>query len=710
MNTKLYRILLTLILGFGWLFTGSSHASEDPLVVAYKELNQLNADIENLSDKKSTQDLIDIAEQKYEDAIDAKDDLYNAEDTYENKSNLYNSAVQAESVALSEKQAAQTTVDNQTPIVATALTNKNNAKNQLDVAQINLNTANTNLQTASSALNNSAFQGVYFRIYPLSRMGNYAYLAEGSGLMCHGGLSTFDTWAGSGAICGLSQNIIGIFEATVTVPADIDAVKFAGYTDDGFRLYVDGVLATQQWEEQGVEWSPQTQWFDTSVDKTLQLQAWWYNGGGPGSIHVGVGTSQWWGGIPSNWLSYGSGPTQEQINAYNAAVTAQAAAQTNYNNKLAVYNDKSTIYTVENNKLNTYNQTLNTKITAHSNAQTNTSNALSDKNNAFQDKEDAQDSYDQAILILQESIVDAREEYNEQWEFEEKQRIAAAIAQALANQPQPEPTPEPSPEPSDEPTPTPEPSPEPTPEPSPEQTKPVDPTPSPEPETTDEATPEPSPEPSQTPEPSPEPSPQPTDANPEPTPEPEPTPAEPSEEPSPDNTNIEELIPENGQGTSEDLSRMIANLTSKDNVVVKLSPEQMAAVGQTLSALSTAAKVEVAASFGVKTDDVAILAEAAQDNPAVAAAIVSFEAKAAENAEAPMPYTIADAITEAAAELFLEDPLAVFSGVDLEELSDPSQWGKDMTDDQREKAQEVIIPVILVSNIVASVASVIRRI
>jgi hypothetical protein len=74
-----------------------------------------------------------------------------------------------------------------------------------------------------------------------------------------------------------------------------------------------------------------------------------------------------------------------------------------------------------------------------------------------------------------------------------------------------------------------------------------------------------------------------------------------------------------------------------------------------------------------------------------------------------MPYTIADAITEAAAELFLEDPLAVFNNIDLEELSDPTQWGKDMTDDQREKAQEVIIPVILVSNIVASVTSALTR-
>ena len=131
----------------------------------------------------------------------------------------------------------------------------------------------------------------------------------------------------------------------------------------------------------------------------------------------------------------------------------------------------------------------------------------------------------------------------------------------------------------------------------------------------------------------------------------------------------------------------------------------MAAVSQTLSSLSVSAKVEVAQSLGIKTDDIAVLAEAAKDNPAVAAAIVSFNEKAEANASAPMPYTIADAITEAAAELFLQDPLAVFATVDLEALSDPSEWGKDMTDDQREKAQEVIVPVILVSNIVASVAS-----
>jgi len=128
-----------------------------------------------------------------------------------------------------------------------------------------------------------------------------------------------------------------------------------------------------------------------------------------------------------------------------------------------------------------------------------------------------------------------------------------------------------------------------------------------------------------------------------------------------------------------------------------------------LMALAPEAKQELAKDLGVKTEEIAVLAEAAKDNPAVAAAIVTFNEKAKENADAPMPYTIADAITEAAAELFLDNPLAVFEGINLEELSDPTQWGKDMTDDQREKAQEVVIPVILVSNIVASVGSALTR-
>ena len=69
-----------------------------------------------------------------------------------------------------------------------------------------------------------------------------------------------------------------------------------------------------------------------------------------------------------------------------------------------------------------------------------------------------------------------------------------------------------------------------------------------------------------------------------------------------------------------------------------------------------------------------------------------------------MPYTLADAVTEVQTEAFLSDPLGAVFNVDVTELlSNFSELGMDMTDDQREKAQEVIIPVVLVSNIVSAV-------
>jgi hypothetical protein len=98
----------------------------------------------------------------------------------------------------------------------------------------------------------------------------------------------------------------------------------------------------------------------------------------------------------------------------------------------------------------------------------------------------------------------------------------------------------------------------------------------------------------------------------------------------------------------------------------------------------------------------------AQSNTAVAKALESFTEKAKQNADAPMPYTLADAVTEAQTEQFLADPIGALTNIDLSKVLDPSEWGKDMTDDQREKAQEVIVPVIIASNIVA--AAMTRRI
>jgi outer membrane biosynthesis protein TonB len=580
-------------------------------------------------------------------------------------------------------------VDGQTATVALALEHKDNALEERNDAQDALSIANINVQTTQSNMQSAGGTGLAYTVYTLVRQGNVA--TPGS-VICSG------TWNSSSMqlpVCGNRyENLIVKFTGQITVPSWFTQTYFAGYTDDGFRMYVDGQLAVDNWVEQGTTWSDYSPVYDVSEDKTLDVEIWWYNGGGPGSYLLGWAIPGGWTGAgcdyagnPRVWgqnfscnlntFSSGSGPTQEQTDAYNDAVAAQAIAQTNYNNKLAVYNDKLSVYNSENTTLSSMNQVLQTKTQEHLDAIADTEDALDLKNSRI-------NTYDQSIIDLNSAIEDAWNYYFEQSERELNAAIAQAAANAAANQPSPEPSPEPTPDPTDEPTP------DPTDEPTP------DPTDEPTPDPTDEPTPDPTDEP--TPDPTDEPTPDPTD---EPTPDPT------------DNVEIEDevlaaLVPEKGSGTEEDLSNVIANLTSKDNKLVVLSAEQVAAVSQTLKALTQEAKIEVAENLGIKASDVAQIAEAMQSNPELAQAFVEFESRAESAGDANMPYTLADATTEVQTEAFLADPIGALTDIDFEKIFSPSEWGKDMTDDQREKAQEVVIPVIIVSNIIA--AAMTRRI
>jgi tetratricopeptide (TPR) repeat protein len=517
-------------------------------------------------------------------------------------------------------------------------------------------------------------------------------------------------------VCGNRyENIVVKFTGRITVPDHWTSTYFAGYTDDGFKMYIDGQLAISNWVEQGVRWSEYSPVYDVATDKTFDVEIWWYNGGGPGSYHLGWAIPGGWTGAGCDYtggwgvgfscnlgtFSSGSGPTQEQLNAYDQALATKNAAQQDYNNALSEYNDKLNVYNQAVSELNSLNQTLTNKESEYDNAVNDTADALSEKNNAIND-------FNNAINDLNSSIDDAWRYYDEQMQREIQRAIAQAAA-AAANQPKPEPTPEPKPtvepekpKPSPPPTDKPEPKPE---EPKPEPPKPVDPKPEPPKE---EPKPEPTKpeEPKPTPAPSPEPKPEPTPEPPvEPSPEPKPLPRpdfKPAENIDPviKDAKLAALIPEKGSGTAEDLSGVIANLTSKDNKLVKLSPEQTAAVSQTLKSLTQESKQELASDLGISAVEVAKVAEAMKSDPAVASAFVEFSERAGDAGEAPMPFTLADAVTEVQTEAFLEDPLGAVFEVDVAELlSNFSELGMDMTDDQREKAQEVIIPVIIVSQI-----------
>jgi hypothetical protein len=719
---KLLRIFTVSTLAFAWLLIAPTEAhSDDPISIGAQRLEVLNEQVSDLSDSSDLVSLIDIAQDKYDEAVIARDNKINADQDYDQAVEIEANKLSLLNTAKDELDSAKSAVDDQTPIVSTALTNKNNAKALLDVATINLSTANTNVQTTQAALQSANSQGLQFTAYNLLRNGSVAI--PGS-VICTG---TWNSNSMNLPVCGRYENIIVKFTGVITVPSWFTSTYFAGSTDDGFRMYVNGDLAVDNWVEQGVTWSDYSPVYDVSQDKTLDVEIWWYNGGGPGSYHIGWAIPGGWTGAgcdyagnPRVWgqnfscnlntFSSGSGPTQAQTDAYNDAVAAKTVAQTDYNNKLTTYNDKSLIHSQESTKLQTMQSTLNTKQTNKNNAQTAYEDAQEDTENKLNDKEDAYNEYNQSIIDMNDALTTAEEEYASQFDFEEKQRISAAIAQAAANAAANQPTPEPSPEPTVEPTP--EPSPEPTtdPEPTPDPTPDPDPTPEPSPEPTVDPTEEPTPEPTPEVTPDPEPTEEPVvDPTEEPTPEPSPEPGpdpEPEDNPwtEPDteikDEVLEALVPEKGTGTEQDLSNVIANLTSKDNKLVKLSAEQITAVSQTLRALTQEAKQEVAEDLGIKASEVAQIAEQMKSNPELASAFVEFTDRAESAGETPMPFTLADAVTEVQTEAFLADPLGAVFEVDVTELlSNFSELGMDMTDDQREKAQEVIIPVIIVSQI-----------
>ena len=139
-RTKAWRLSLAAILGFGWLFLTPAY-SDDPLGTARQQIDQLEADVQKLNDKISTQAKIDIANSKYDAAVAAKANMDSKKVIMETKQSEYDSAVIAQSQALSAKNIAQSAVEGQTVVVSTANTNKQNKQDALDIANINLSSA-----------------------------------------------------------------------------------------------------------------------------------------------------------------------------------------------------------------------------------------------------------------------------------------------------------------------------------------------------------------------------------------------------------------------------------------------------------------------------------------------------------------------------------------------------------------------------------------
>ena len=121
----------------------------------------------------------------------------------------------------------------------------------------------------------------------------------------------------------------------------------------------------------------------------------------------------------------------------------------------------------------------------------------------------------------------------------------------------------------------------------------------------------------------------------------------------------------------------------------------------------TTEQVEVVAEvLQVEAEDVELIAESVKDDVIVAEAVEEYVERAVENADIEN-YTLADVVTEVSYESFIENPIETF--VDFNNLGDITiaNIGDDMTNDQKEKAQEVVVPVILTR--IATMAAFIYR-
>jgi hypothetical protein len=148
--------------------------------------------------------------------------------------------------------------------------------------------------------------------------------------------------------------------------------------------------------------------------------------------------------------------------------------------------------------------------------------------------------------------------------------------------------------------------------------------------------------------------------------------------------------------------------------VEELSEEQVAVVAEVVeTAIEKVEELEpeqvetVAVVLGLEqADDVQVIAEAAKTDEAIAVAVDSFVERAVANAEVE-DYNFADSVVEVQVEEFLENPSVIFQ-VDFQEI-DLSTLGDDLTNQQKEKAQEVVVPVIIASQIVQSSVLAFRR-
>ena len=229
--------------------------------------------------------------------------------------------------SIQDANTALTVAQSSADLVTVAQAGLDSANAAVDSTQQDLATATTDASTAQAAADASTVtvtvNGVTATVYRATN-GSSPVIANQTPVETLTLPYMSNNW-GSGQILnsGLSDHVIVKYEGTITVPNDAVAVKYAVYSDDGAKLYLDGNLAISNWRDQGPTWSSYSPTYNTTTDKSQDFVLWYYENGGGAACTLG------WGLTFANGTGYFTTPLAS-LGGTTGAAGGAGIVSTNY--------------------------------------------------------------------------------------------------------------------------------------------------------------------------------------------------------------------------------------------------------------------------------------------------------------------------------------------------------------------------------------------
>ena len=163
-------------------------------------------------------------------------------------------------------------------------------------------------------------------------------------------------WGGGQVLnSGRVDDVIVTFEGQITAPDGVDLISFGGYTDDGFKLEIDGQTVINNWVDQGSTWSSFAN-VDFTGDRTKDIKIWYYENGGGANITFAWSHSGYLTDV--NGPALGNAPSGVNPLSYTTTTTTQDSTL------VAVKNTALTNLNNANDELTLANNTVSAIATA----------------------------------------------------------------------------------------------------------------------------------------------------------------------------------------------------------------------------------------------------------------------------------------------------------------------------------------------------------